>query len=123
MDLNYITKGKALPLGVIIIIVTFLVSGASTSIVPYVFFTGILMGIIKSKGVVEAAVTGLITALLGSIISMALYMAIVMMSYGSEYAGYVLGSSFIIIILYLIVGIVGGAIGYFVKQELDSSSN
>ena len=38
MDFNNVTKGKAIPLGIIIIVLTYLLSGASSSILREEYF-------------------------------------------------------------------------------------
>ena len=39
-------------------------------------------------------------------------------SYGAAYVAYVLTSSLFMIIFYIIVGAVGGIIGYYISQEI-----
>ena len=119
MDLNNVMKGKAIGLGTIIILITFLVSGSSTSILPFVFFTGILMGIIKNDEILEAAVAGFLAALFGSVISTVINLILVYMSYGQAFVGYMFSSTLYSVLFYLIVGVVGGVIGYYVSKELE----
>ncbi len=118
MDINRILKGKTVPLGVIIIIITYLAGGLSSSILPFVFFTGILMGIIKNNDKIEALVAGLITAFIGSIITTIINIGFMYLLYGSSYVSYILTNSLYLIILYLIVGAIGGIIGYYVSEEI-----
>ncbi|RAP45042.1 MAG: hypothetical protein BZ135_06835 [Methanosphaera sp. rholeuAM6] len=118
MDINQVLKGKAIPLGVIIIIITYLVSGTSTSILPFVFFTGIIVGIIKNTDRIEAGVAGLITSFIGSIITTVISVALMYVSYGLTYVSYILGSSVFLIVFYIIAGAVGGVIGYYISQEI-----
>lgn len=118
MDINHILKGKTVPLGIIIIIITYLVSGASSSILPFVFFTGIIVGIIKNRDVVEAGVAGLLVSLFGSIITTVISVGLMYVSYGSAYVSYVLGSSLIMVVFYVVVGAIGGVIGYYISKEI-----
>lgn len=118
MDINQVLKGKTVPLGVIIIIITYLSGGLSTSILPFVFMTGILMGLIKNEDKIEALVTGLITALIGSIITTIINVGFMYVLYGSAYVSYILTNSLYMILLYLIVGAIGGIIGYYVSEEI-----
>lgn len=118
MDINQILKGRTIPLGVIIIIITYLVSGASSSILPFVFFTGIIVGLIKNEDMITSAVAGLITAFIGSIITTIISVGLMYISYGAAYVAYVLTSSLFMIIFYLVVGAVGGIIGYYISQEI-----
>ena len=105
MDFNNVTKGKAIPLGIIIIVLTYLLSGASSSILPFVFFTGILVGLMKHDNITESAVAALLVALIGSV--------------RSTYLAYTLTSSLYLVILYIIAGAIGGVIGYYIFNELD----
>lgn len=118
MDINYVLKGKTVPLGIIIIIITYLVSGANSSILPFVFFTGILVGIIKSRDVVEAAVAGLATSFIASVITTIISVGLMYVSYGYAYVSYVLASSLYLIVFYIVVGAVGGVIGYYISGEI-----
>lgn len=118
MELNNIFKGKAVALGVIIILITYLVSGSSSSILPFVFFTGILMGIIKNSDVIEGLIAGLATSFIGSVLTTIISIGLMYVSYGSAYVSYILSSSLYLIIFYIIVGAIGGAIGYYISQEI-----
>ena len=119
MDFNNVTKGKAIPLGIIIIVLTYLLSGASSSILPFVFFTGILVGLMKHDNITESAVAALLVALIGSVISTIITSAIIYIAYGSTYLAYTLTSSLYLVILYIIAGAIGGVIGYYIFNELD----
>ena len=119
MDINQILKGKTIPLGIIIIIISYLAGGLSTSILPFVFFTGILMGFIKNNDTIEALVAGLIAALIGSIITTIINVAFMFILYGSAYVSYMLTNSIYLIVLYIIVGAIGGVIGYYVSEEIQ----
>ncbi|MDO5821431.1 MULTISPECIES: DUF5518 domain-containing protein [Methanosphaera] len=119
MDFNNVTKGKAIPLGIIIIVLTYLLSGASSSILPFVFFTGILVGLMKHDNITESAVAALLVALIGSVISTIITSAIIYISYGSTYLAYTLTSSLYLVIFYIIAGAIGGVIGYYIFNELD----
>lgn len=120
MDFKNILQGKTVPLGIIIILITYLVSGSSTSILPFIFFTGIIMGILKNSDVVEAAVTGLIVSIVGSIISTIINLGIIYVSYGPMYLNYVLATSLYSVIFYIVVGAVGGVIGYYLSGEMGN---
>lgn len=118
MNLNNVTTGKAVPLGAIIIIITYLVSGASSTILPFVFLTGILVGIMKNEDMKEAAIAGLLSSLIGTVITTIISLAMMYIYYGSTYLMYILQSSILFIVLYIIVGSIGGVLGYFVYQEI-----
>ena len=119
MDINNILKGKAIPLGVIIIIITYLVSGTSSSILPFVFFTGIIVGLIKNTDMKEAGIAGLVTSFIASVITTIISVGLMYVSYGSAYVSYVLGSSLYLFVFYLIVGTIGGIIGYYISEEIN----
>lgn len=121
MELNNITKGKAVPLGVLIIVITYLVSGASSSILPFIFFTGIIMGIIKNSEVLEGCAAGLLAALIGSVIATIISIGLMYVSYGMTYVNYVLMSTIYMIIFYIIVGGIGGAIGHYIYKEIENN--
>lgn len=118
MDINQILRGKTIPLGVIIIIITYLAGGLSTSILPFVFFTGILMGFIKNSDKIEALLSGLIAALIGSIVTAIINVGFMYLLYGPDYVSYILANTLYPMVLYVIVGAIGGLIGYYVSLEI-----
>jgi hypothetical protein len=95
MDINYVTRGKIVPLGIIIIILTYLISGTSTNITPYILFTGIIIGLVKNESVLDAAVAGALASLIGSFIVTIITLVFMYMIYGSIYVQYMLTSSLI----------------------------
>ncbi|RAP43761.1 DUF5518 domain-containing protein [uncultured Methanosphaera sp.] len=119
MDFNKVTKGKAVPLGIIIIIITYLISGSSSSILPFVFITGILVGIMKNEEVAESTVAAFLSTLIGAVVATIISLIMMYMSYGSIYFTYMLYSSLYSLVFYIIAGTIGGVIGYYVYQELD----
>jgi len=118
MDLNNAIKGKAVPLGIIMIIISYLTSGASSSIVPYILFAGILIGIMRNDDMTESAVASGIATLVAAVLISIFSFAVTYMSYGAVYANYMISSLTIYIIIYLVVGIVGGVLGYFISKEI-----
>lgn len=119
MQLNDITKGKAVPLGIIIIILCYLTSGAQSSIVPFILFTGILVGLMKNNDVKESAAASALTSFIGSFIVIAFTLIITYISYGSIYLNYILSSYIIYFVMYMIVGIIGGILGYYISKEIE----
>jgi hypothetical protein len=119
MDINYVTRGKIVPLGIIIIILTYLISGTSTNITPYILFTGIIIGLVKNESVLDAAVAGALASLIGSFIVTIITLVFMYMIYGSIYVQYMLTSSLIYLVLYTIVGVIGGVLGYYISKELN----
>lgn len=119
MDINYVTKGKIVPLGIIIIIITYLIGGTTSSITPYILFTGIIIGLVKNQSVLDSAVAGGLTSLIGSFIVTMMTLAITYVIYGSLYVQYILTSSLVYLAIYVVVGIIGGALGYYISKELN----
>lgn len=119
MDINNVTKGKIVPLGIIIIIITYLISGSSSSITPYILFTGIIIGLVKNQSVVESAVAGGLASLIGSFIVTILTLGFTYMIYGSLYLQYMLSSSLLYLAIYTLVGVIGGILGYYISKELE----
>ncbi|MDD6286098.1 DUF5518 domain-containing protein [Candidatus Methanosphaera massiliense] len=119
MDFNKVTQGKAVPLGIIIIIITYLISGSSSSILPFIFITGILVGIMKNEEVAESTVAAFLSTLIGAVVATVISLIMMYMSYGPIYFTYMLYSSLYSLVFYIIAGTIGGVIGYYVYQELD----
>ena len=119
MDINYVTKGKIVPLGIIKIIITYLISGSSSSITPYILFTGIIIGLVKNESIADSAVAGGLASLIGSFIVTILTLAFTYMIYGSIYVQYVLTSTLLYLAIYTIVGVIGGVLGYYISKELN----
>ena len=119
MYFNKVTQGKAVPLGIIIIIITYLISGSSSSILPFIFITGILVGIMKNEEVAESTVAAFLSTLIGAVVATVISLIMMYMSYGPIYFTYMLYSSLYSLVFYIIAGTIGGVIGYYVYQELD----
>jgi F0F1-type ATP synthase assembly protein I len=119
MDLNSIVKGKAIPIGIIIIVISYLASGSSSSILPFMLFVGIIVGIMKNSDIKESTVAALITSLIGAFIALILSILTVYISYGSLYALAMVSYSLVYVIIYIIVGTCGGALGYYIYNEID----
>ena len=119
MDFNKVTQGKAVPLGIIIIIITYLISGSSSSILPFIFITGILVGIMKNEEVAESTVAAFLSTLIGAVVATVISLIMMYMSYGPIYFTYMLYSSLYSLVFNIIAGTIGGVIGYYVYQELD----
>lgn len=119
MDFNKVTQGKAVPLGIIIIIITYLISGSSSSILPFIFITGILVGIMKNEEVAESTVAAFLSTLIGAVVATVISLIMMYMSYGPIYFTYMLYSSLYSLVFYIIAGTIGGVIGYYVYQELN----
>ena len=123
MDFNEIVSGKCVPLGILSIVIFYLIGGASSSVLPFIFLTCIAVGYIKSISLTDTIVAGLLVSLIGGIINLLIYVGLVYVSYGSTYTMYIFNAASINLILSIIVGIIGGAIGYFIKDEVIKNNN
>ncbi len=119
MDINNVTKGKIVPLGIIIIIITYLISGSSSSITPYILFTGIIIGLVKNQSLGESAVAGGLASLIASFVVTILTLAFTYMIYGPLYVQYMLTSTLLYLVIYTLVGVIGGVLGYYISKELN----
>ncbi|AWX33180.1 hypothetical protein AW729_08810 [Methanosphaera sp. BMS] len=119
MDINNVTKGKIVPLGIIIIIITYLISGSSSSITPYILFTGIIIGLVKNQSLSESAVAGGLASLIASFVVTILTLAFTYMIYGPLYVQYMLTSTLLYLVIYTLVGVIGGVLGYYISKELN----
>ncbi len=119
MDLNKITKGKSIPLGIIIIIITYLISGLSTSVAPFILFTGILIGLMNNDEISEAAVASFLSSLIASVIIIIISLGLMTTSYGFQYVSYFAGPYVLYGIMYIVAGVIGGIIGYYISNEID----
>lgn len=119
MELKNIFNDKALPLGVIIILITYLVSGASSNILPYVFIASVLVGIMKHDSAMESGVVGLVTTFIACLITAIISCGLYFVLYGASYVSYVLSSIVFVFPFYIVLGAVGGVIGFYCAKELD----
>ena len=122
MDINNVTKGKIVPLGIIIIIITYLISGSSSSITPYILFTGIIIGLVKNQSLGESAVAGGLASLIASFVVTILTLAFTYMIYGPLYVQYMLTSTLLYLVIYTLVGVIGGVLGYYISKALRISN-
>lgn len=119
MDINNVTNGKIVPLGIIIIIITYLISGSSSSITPYILFTGIIIGLVKNQSIPESATAGGLAALIASFVVTILTLAFTYMIYGPLYVQYMLTSTLLYLVIYTLVGVIGGVLGYYISKEMN----
>lgn len=118
MNINNVTRGKAVPLGILIILITYLVGGLSSSVLPFVFFTGIIVALMKCDELAESVVAAFLASLFGSVIVTAITLGFYYVLYGSIYFNYMFMQSLYMAVFYIIVGVIGGIVGYFVSREL-----
>lgn len=120
MDFNNITKGKCVPLGIIMIVIFYLVGGTTSTIYPFILLTTMMTGYIKGNNTVsESAVTGLIISVIGTLITVIINVALIYVSYGGQYASYMIAQTLpFTLLIGLIVGAVGGVLGYYIRGEM-----
>lgn len=120
MDFNNITKGKCVPLGIIMIVIFYLVGETTSTIYPFILLTTMMAGYIKGNNTVsESAVTGLIISVIGTLITVIINVALIYVSYGGQYASYMIAQTLpFTLLIGLIVGAVGGVLGYYIRGEM-----
>lgn len=128
MDLNKVTSGYAIPIGIVIIIIAYIIGfqlffasaliNLITSTVGLLFFfIGILEGIMKHDEVIESATASAITSAVGSIcITIITPIMLNIINAPHYFNNY--GPSAFDLIIFVIVGIVGGIIGYYLIREI-----
>ena len=128
MDLNKVTSGYAIPIGIVIIIIAYIIGfqlffasaliNLITSTVGLLFFfIGILEGIMKHDEVIESATASAITSAVGSI-GITIITPIMLNIINAPHYLNNYGPSAFDLIIFVIVGIVGGIIGYYLIREI-----
>lgn len=124
MDFNEILNGKCVPLAILTIVIFYLIGGTESSILPFIFLTCIAVGYIKSISITDTVIAGLLVSFIGAIINLFINVAIIYAAYGSTYAMYMFTNAGAInLLLSIIVGMIGGAIGYYIKDEVTKNNN
>ena len=121
MNINKVLSGKSIALGALSIIILFLISGGA-SMLPFVLFIGIIMGLIKRESIQESALAGCIASLIGAvcvcIFAIAYTYIIYNGIYGMDYLSYMILNYVYSGVYFIIVGTVGAVIGNFISKEL-----
>lgn len=118
IDLKNVFRGNTLLLTIVMIVPTSLYSGDATIIMPTILFIGILSGILKNSNMNETLVSTLISFLIGSVITFLISLIVVYYTEGGFYAIALIQYSLINIIIFTLIGCIGGALGYHVKEEI-----
>lgn len=100
------------------IVPTSLYTGDATIILPTIFFIGIISGIIKNANMDDTLLSTFLAFLIGSIISFIISLIVVYYSEGGFYAVALIQYSLISIIIFTLIGCIGGALGYHVQNEI-----
>lgn len=100
------------------IIACSILTSNTSFILPSLLFIGILSGIMKNNSMNETLITTLIAFIIGSIFAFIISLITVYYTYGGLYAIAVVQYSVFNILIYIIIGCIGGALGYYVSDEI-----
>ena len=102
------------------IVIFYLVGGTTSTIYPFILLTTMMAGYIKGNNTVsESAVTGLIISVIGRLITVIINVPLIYVSYGGQYASYMIAQTLpFTLLIGLIVGAVGGVLGYYIRGEM-----
>ncbi|MBR3214318.1 MAG: DUF5518 domain-containing protein [Methanosphaera sp.] len=120
MNINEIIKVKSILIAIIIIVIFSLLSTDSSTIIPFFLFVGILMGIILGNDKRIALINSFIASLIGSFISFAISTVIVYYTESPLYAIAVIQSAKFLLIFYVVITVIGAAIGYYIRDEIKN---
>lgn len=123
MDLNNVTSGYAIPIGIIIIIISYIIGFQlffasalihliASTVGLLFFFTGILEGIMKHGEISESATASAITSAVGAICITIITPIILNIANAPLYLNNY-GPSAFDLIIFVIAGTAGGVIGYY----------
>lgn len=87
---------------------------------PFILFVGIILGIIEDNNKNKIFITTFISTFVGTIIATILSMIVVYYTESPLFAIALIQNSLILIILYLILGLTGGLLGFYIKDELKN---
>ena len=118
MNIKSLITDKSIWIGVLLIILCYLLSDESSSIPPFIFITGILLGLINKDSMNELLVKSTIMSFIGSLIAAIISVVVVYYSYGGLSAASIIYPSLFYIVIYMIIGIAGSAAGYYFNEEL-----
>ncbi len=132
MDLNELFESKTIPIGVSIIVIAYLIGYQlfiASTIIRFLtptagllfFFTGILVGMMKHDEIEQSIVAAGITSASGSIAITLITYIIVSMNDTYGYSQFLnIGPSVMNLLIFIVVGAIGGAIGYYIIREIFS---
>lgn len=120
INIKDVFKGNSILLTIVMMIPTSLYSGDATIILPTIFFIGIISGVIKNADMTDTLLSSFIAFLVGSIITFIISLIVVYYTEGGFYAIALIQYSLINIIIFTLLGCVGGALGYHIKDELKN---
>lgn len=96
-----------------------LLTGDSQLILPSLLFVGIIGALKKDYTMNETLLSTFIAFIIGSIIAIIISLISVYYLEGPLYAIGIIHYLWFYIIFYTFIGCVGGALGYYIKEELD----
>lgn len=105
----------------VVLILAFTTLSASTAVAPFFMFVGIIIGIIEYDDKTRILVNTILSSFTGSVISFIISIVIVYYTESPLYAIVTLQSYpvyLVLYVLYIILALCGGMIGYYVVDEI-----
>ena len=120
INFKEIFKGKTLALTILMILACSLLTGDSTIILPSLLFIGIIVGLMNKNTMNENLIKSFVAFITGSIIAFIISLISVYYTEGGLFAIALIHYSFVYIIIYTIIGCIGSALGYYVRNEIKN---
>ncbi len=120
INFKEIFKGKPLALTILMIMACSLLTGDSTIILPSLLFIGIFVGLMNKNTMNENLIRAFVAFITGSIIAFIISLISVYYTEGGLFAIALIQYSLVYIIIYTIIGCIGSALGYYVRNEIDN---
>jgi hypothetical protein len=110
-------------IGIIIALILDAISLISSQLIdPAFLLAGIAVGFMVGGTWKNGVINGVIFGVIGAIISVVALLSLFSAQYGSAVLGYLTSTLVTIFIIEIVLAIVGGALGYFIKAEVDKGS-
>ena len=120
INFKEIFKGKPLALTILMIMACSLLTGDSTIILPSLLFIGIFVGLMNKNTMNENLIRAFVAFITGSLIAFIISLISVYYTEGGLFAIALIQYSLVYIIIYTIIGCIGSALGYYVRNEIDN---
>ncbi len=114
-NLKKIFKGRIIALTILMIII-FSVTPTNMVVNPFILFTGVITAIMMNDSMKNTMILIIVTFILGALISSIIAIIYLSFIYGIIYAMNILPYYLINIISYVILGCIGGLIGYNINS-------
>lgn len=122
INIHEIISGNSIPITIVMILACTILVSDSTLVLPLFLFMGIIFGIIKRSSMKITLISSLLAFIIGSVISIAISLISIYYTYGALYAIMLVQSSLAYIIVYTIIGCIGSSVGYYVYDEIKTTS-